>query len=68
MGKGLSVVNAFLLRKHLHNQERFMMLNNTFKGKFGPVDPSNTSQHYFLVVEELIPKCDSLTKNPFLPA
>jgi hypothetical protein len=39
-GKGLSVFDTFLLIKSLCNQERFMILNNTFKGKFGLVYPS----------------------------
>jgi hypothetical protein len=38
--KGLSVVDAFLLRKSFRNQVRFMMLKKTFRGKFGLIDPS----------------------------
>jgi hypothetical protein len=40
MRKGFSVVDAFLLRKVLHNKVCFMSLNNTFIGKFGPIYPS----------------------------
>jgi hypothetical protein len=47
-GKGISVFDAFLLRKSIHNQARFMTLNNTFKGKFGPVDPSTLHNILFL--------------------
>jgi hypothetical protein len=39
MGKGISVFDTFLLRKYLHNQARFMSLNDTFRGKFGHVYP-----------------------------
>jgi hypothetical protein len=39
-GKGISVVDTFLLIKYLHNQDICMSLNNTFRGKFSPVDPS----------------------------
>jgi hypothetical protein len=39
-GKGLSVVDAFLLRKSLCKKPSFMMLNNTIRGKFSLVDPS----------------------------
>ena len=38
--KGISVVDAFLLRESFHDQTSFVMLNNMIKGKFGPIDPS----------------------------
>lgn len=38
--KALSVVDVFLLREAFHNQTRLMMLNSTFKGKFGLTNPS----------------------------
>ena len=40
MDKGFTVADAFLLRKSLHNQVIFVMLENTFRGKFGFGDPS----------------------------
>ena len=39
MEKGLSVVDAFLLREIFHNQTSLMMLNRTFTGKFGSINP-----------------------------
>jgi len=38
--KGLNVFDSFLLRKYFHDQKRFMTFKNTFRGKFGFVDPS----------------------------